>query len=37
MSVKGMGGGNLPIKDVTGTAGSGGNVAFTNASYTKPA
>ena len=37
MSVKGMGGGNVPLKDVTGTAGSGGNVAFTNASYTKPA
>lgn len=26
-------GGGVPVKDVTGTAGSGGNVTFTNASY----
>jgi hypothetical protein len=31
------GGGQAPLKDVTNTAGSGGNVTFTNASYTKPA
>lgn len=32
------GGGQTPLKDVTNTAGSGGNVKFTNASYpSKPA
>lgn len=31
------GGGQTPLKDVTNTAGSSGNVTFTNASYTKPA